>query len=100
MPGKSVQWTIHRGKLTLRTLIKKGYTIEPDIDLAKLGNFERWRITPTDGDVLELNCTWDARLVQDVMFQTVNNILKSDSCDESAQSRTTLKENISDNING
>lgn len=82
VPGKSVFWKINRSKkLGLCAIVRSDYTLEPDIDLAKLGNFEQWRISPVDDDYLELTCNWDLRLVQDVMFQTVNNIISLNSRD-------------------
>ena len=82
VPGKSVCWKINRSnKLGLRAIVRNDYTFEPDIDLSKLGNFEQWRISPIDDNYLELNCIWDLRLVQDVMFQTVNNTISLNSRD-------------------
>tara|TARA_B100001175_G_C19152570_1_gene468924 strand:+ start:156 stop:482 length:327 start_codon:yes stop_codon:yes gene_type:complete len=90
VPGKSVTWTLNRAKkLCLRANIRSDYTLIPDVDLAKLGNFEQWRISPTDSGALELTCVWDLRLIQDVMFQTVNNIIGQNSYNSTDE---TLKE--------
>ena len=83
VPGKSVLWEMTRAKkFTLRAIIRDDFTVNPDTDLVKLGNFEEWRISPTENGSLELTCTWNSRLFQDVMFQTVNNVISQNSCDD------------------
>ena len=77
VPGKEIHWTLNRSKLSLRAVVVSGSstTFNPGDDLRKLGSFESWRVTPGESDALELTCTWDARMIQDAMFQTLNNAL-------------------------
>jgi len=95
VPGKSVLWTLNRSKkLCLRAVVRDDHEITPDIDLAKLGNFENWRVSPNDSGKLELTCTWDLRRIQNVMFQTVNNIVGQnsyDSLDETLKRKTGVE---------
>ena len=73
IPGKNVRWKLVNQKIYLYVVLKDE-KIDPEQLLESFGKPISWRMMYEDNDIV-LTCIWNVRMIQQAMFNSLNNIL-------------------------